>query len=123
MLPARHRLRDRRAFQVLYQEGQRRSTSGLTILFLPLEEKGIPSQVGLVVSKRVSKSAVRRNRLRRQLREILRSLCPNLKPGYRLLLIAKASLLGCSWAQLQAEVQRLLQRASLLVEMQPQDEN
>ncbi|MEN9231616.1 MAG: ribonuclease P protein component [Thermostichus sp. DG02_5_bins_236] len=115
MLPAHHRLRQRRAFQVIYQAGQRRSSSGLTLLFhpMPLELAGIPSQVGLVISKKVSKSAVRRNRLRRQLREILRSLCPNLKPGYRLLLIPKASVLSCSWEQLQAEVQRLLRKADL----------
>lgn len=119
MLPARHRLRDRRAFQALYQEGQRRSSGGLTVLFRPVES-GIPSQVGLVISKKVSQSAVRRNRLRRQLREILRSLCPNLKPGYRLLLIPKASLLSCSWEQLRAELQRLLQKADLL-EVQPRD--
>lgn len=115
MLPAQHRLRDRRAFQMLYQTGQRCSSSGLTLLFQPMppELEGIPSQVGLVVGKKVSKSAVRRNRLRRQLRESVRSLCPNLKPGYRLLLIAKATALEWSWEQLRTEVQRLFQKANL----------
>ncbi|MEN9226425.1 MAG: ribonuclease P protein component [Thermostichus sp. HHBFW_bins_43] len=115
MLPARHRLRDRRAFQALYQEGQRRSSSSLTVLFRP-GEPGIPSQVGLVISRKVSKSAVRRNRLRRRLREILRPLCPRLKTGYRLLLIPKASLLTYSWQELSAEVHRLLQKADLLTD-------
>ncbi len=117
MLPTRHRLRERRVFQVLYEVGQRRSSSGLTLLFhpMPAEAKGIPSQVGLVISKKVSKSAVRRNRLRRQLREILRPLCPNLKPGYRLLFISRANLLTYRWPELRAEVHRLLQKADLLV--------
>lgn len=117
MLPTRHRLRERRAFQMLYEVGQRRSSSGLTLLFHPMsvQPEGIPSQVGLVISKKVSKSAVKRNRLRRQLREILRPLCPNLKPGYRLLWIPKTSLLTYSWQELRAEVHRLLQKADLLV--------
>ncbi|MCJ2544425.1 ribonuclease P protein component [Thermostichus vulcanus] len=122
MLPAHHRLRERRAFQALYRASQRRSSAGLTLLFHPMppELEGIPSQVGLVISRKVSKSSVRRNRLRRQLREILRSLCPNLKPGYRLLLIPKAGVLNWSWGQLQVEVQRLLQKADLL-EVQSRD--
>ncbi|ABD03860.1 ribonuclease P protein component [Synechococcus sp. R6-10] len=117
MLPAPHRLRDRRAFQALYQGGQRRSGAGLTLLFQPMPAgcEGIPSQVGLVIGRKVSKSAVKRNRLRRQLREILRPLCPNLKPGYRLLFISKANLLTYRWPELRAEVHRLLQKADLLV--------
>lgn len=121
MLPAPYRLRDRRAFQALYQAGQRRSGAGLTLLFqlMPPGCEGIPSQVGLAVSKKVSKSAVRRNRLRRRLREAIRPLCPNLKPGYQLLLIPKPNLLTYKWPELQAEVHRLLQKADLLVDPSP----
>lgn len=124
MLPAPYRLRDRRAFQALYQAGQRRSGAGLILLFQPMPAgcEGIPSQVGLVIGKKVSKSAVKRNRLRRRLREILRPLCPNLKPGYRLLLISKPNLLTYEWPELQAEVHRLLQKADLLVSPSPDPE-
>lgn len=124
MLPAPYRLRDRRAFQALYQAGQRRSGAGLILLFQPMPAgcEGIPSQVGLVIGKKVSKSAVKRNRLRRRLREILRPLCPNLKPGYRLLLISKPNLLTYKWPELQAEVHRLLQKAGLLVSPSPDPE-
>lgn len=124
MLPAPYRLRDRRAFQALYQAGQRRSSAGLILLFQPMPAgcEGIPSQVGLVIGKKVSKSAVKRNRLRRRLREILRPLCPNLKPGYRLLLISKPNLLTYKWPELQAEVHRLLQKADLLVSPSPDPE-
>jgi ribonuclease P protein component len=116
MLPAPYRLRDRRAFQAIYHAGQRRSTAGLTLLFQPMPAggEGIPSQVGLAVSKKVDKSAVRRNRLRRRLREAIRLLCPQLKPGYQLLFIPKPNLLTYKWPELQAEVRYLLQKADLL---------
>lgn len=58
--------------------------------------------------------AVVRNRVRRRLREIVRSLASQVAPGWDVLIVARAACLGASYAELRAVAVRLLGRAGLL---------
>ncbi|TSC76528.1 MAG: ribonuclease P protein component [Parcubacteria group bacterium Gr01-1014_31] len=53
---------------------------GLTVRVLPTGRQG--SRFAFVVSNKVSKHAVQRNRLRRQLRELVRAMLPEVAGGY-----------------------------------------
>ena len=68
------------------------------------------TRVGFTVSKKISKSAVVRNRLRRQMREIVR-LSPDLQekyPSHDLILIAREEALNRAYQQLTADFAYLL---------------
>lgn len=68
------------------------------------------TRFGFTVSKKISKSAVVRNRLRRQMREIVR-LCPTLQekyPSHDLILIAREEALNRSYQQLTQDFEYLL---------------
>lgn len=68
------------------------------------------TRFGFTVSKKISKSAVVRNRLRRQMREIVR-LCPTLKekyPSHDLILIAREEALNRPYQQLTQDFEYLL---------------
>ena len=68
------------------------------------------TRVGFTVSKKVSKSAIVRNRLRRQMREVVR-LSPILMeryPSHDLILIAREEALNRSYSQLTADFEYLL---------------
>ncbi|MGC8634695.1 MAG: ribonuclease P protein component [Candidatus Limnocylindrales bacterium] len=58
--------------------------------------------------------AVVRNRVRRRLREIVRSVASRVAPGWDVLIVARAACLGASYAELRAAMVRLLGRAGIL---------
>lgn len=76
------------------------------------------TRVGFAVSRRVGK-AVARNRVRRRLTEIVRLARAVLKPGFDLVLIARASAAAASYWDLHAAVEQLLRRAGLVAEPLP----
>lgn len=69
------------------------------------------SRYGLSVSKRVG-NAVTRNRIKRQIREILRKV--RLTPGWDMIVIARPSVNSVSYNNLQKTIEDLLRRATLV---------
>lgn len=70
-----------------------------------------PSRVGFITSRRVG-PAVQRNKVRRRLRELVRTSQP-LRPGFWLVLIARAAATRATWPQLRDEFSTLARRAAL----------
>ena len=83
------------------------------MLILAAAPNGRPvSRFGLVASKRIGK-AVERNRARRLMRESVRRHLAKIPPGWDCVLIARAPLVESTWAQVDAAVTQLFQRAHL----------
>ncbi len=59
-------------------------------------------------------SAVIRNRVRRRLREAIRSMGPSIQPGWDVLLIARPALVGADYETLVATLRRQLARGGVL---------
>lgn len=57
-------------------------------------------KIGFIVSTKVDKRAVVRNRLARQMREATRILLPDLQVGYSILIIAKQQALSLEFADI-----------------------
>jgi ribonuclease P protein component len=68
--------------------------------------------IGITAGKKVGK-AVERNRAKRWLREAVRRRLPELKPGYRIVLVARAAIRDADFSAVQAAVDALLGRAGL----------
>ena len=68
----RHRLSRSRDFDAVYRQGRSVSTRFLVLYWFPREDGGEEPRLGLAVPK-ASGSAVVRNRIKRQLREIWRA--------------------------------------------------
>jgi ribonuclease P protein component len=71
------------------------------------------SRCGFSASKRIG-NAVVRNRVRRRLREVVRVQWPNVVPGWDVVFAAREPLREAEFADIQAAVSTLLQRAHLL---------
>lgn len=105
------RLRDRRDFDRLRQQGRVYTGSGLRLGVLP---NGLDhNRYGFVTSKNLGKAVVR-NRARRLLREAVRQLHPHLKPGWDVVLVARKPLVGKPFSAVQRIVKELCYQAQLV---------
>lgn len=99
-------------FARLKNEGQ--SFHGKLIVLSVLRSAGEnESRIGFITSRRVG-GAVVRNRVRRRMREIVRTARPQLKAGLWLALIARQSAARASFQALRDEWTLLAQRSSIL---------
>lgn len=72
------------------------------------------SRFAVVVGTKVSKKAVDRNRIRRQYREIVRSMMKEIKPGFDVILLTARPALELDYHQKEAKLRSTLHRAKLL---------
>ena len=111
MLKKSNRLRKRYQFQYIYRSGKYISDKAVTLHYVTSKTKCV--KVGFAVTKKIG-HAVRRNLVRRRLREILRKYLSKLKPNYNIILVAKEQILETEFAKLETQVFNLLKRADLL---------
>jgi ribonuclease P protein component len=123
-LPQRHRLRGQRPFDRLYRQGRRfhgelmvlRTLAALPELLPPSDRHrtASPWRCAVVVSGKVSKRAVRRNRLRRTLHAHLLRQAPRGSQPLWLLLSLKPEAGATAEPRLLEECNHLLRKAGLL---------
>ena len=77
MLPKQYRLKNRYAFKATYKIRNSSHSGGVTLFVGKLKNDDSPTRVGFVVSKKGHKRAVKRNRLKRLMRESYRLLLKN----------------------------------------------
>ncbi len=73
-------------------------------------------KLAIAAGLKVHKSAVKRNRVRRQIREAIRLLIKDgaIKNGYYILVVAKKDVLDKDYAEISAELKLLLSRGKVL---------
>ena len=75
-----------------------------------------PTRLGISISQKVSKRAVIRNRIKRQIKAIFRALLPQVASGWQLVIVVKPSATQCSYEQFLQELKQLLHRAEIINE-------
>ena len=124
MLPKLHRLRRLKDFDILYREGRFVPGRLIQAKVWRIEPAKYPRRayrpddllIGFVVSTKVSKSAVKRNRVKRQMRDVVRLLLKDgkIKAGYMMALMAKPVIIGQEYGEIEVEVVGVLKRAKVL---------
>jgi ribonuclease P protein component len=106
----RYSLKKNREFQYVYRRGKAKGSKTMLLLFIP-PHAGITA-AGFCVSKKVGNS-VTRNLIKRRMREAFRLEIDKIVPGCRLVFIARPSLAGVSFAEIQKTMRYLLQKSGL----------
>ena len=105
------RLRHHADFQRAYQSSRKRQSASMS-WFLALNDTfDSAPRVGLTVGKVIGK-AHERNRIKRRMREVLRRHLDRLPLGCDLILHPRRAVLAAGFAQLDAEMVRLLEQAA-----------
>jgi len=91
----RHRLSRSRDFDAVYRHGRSVSTRFLVLYWFPRDQAEGEPRLGLAVP-RASGTAVVRNRIKRQLREVWRGLIDDVKPGFDYVVVARPGLAEAS---------------------------
>ena len=124
MLKSQHRLRKMKDFDILFKEGKFFGGKYITAKVWKIKEEAYPRRkyseqdlrIGVVVSKKVHKSAVKRNRIKRQLREVIRLLvkADKLKEGFHIAIMAKPDTVGTAYDDFERDIEVVLQKARVL---------
>ncbi|HBL39968.1 TPA: ribonuclease P protein component [Candidatus Uhrbacteria bacterium] len=112
MLPKEHRLRRDRDFDRVFKEGEKTFVSPYSVRFVG--NHLALSRFAVVVGSRVSKKAVERNRVRRQVREIIRLLLPEISPGKDVSVSVQPQAKALPYKKLEEALERALKKAKLL---------
>ena len=83
-----------------------------TLRYAKSKEK--ESRFVFIVSKKVNKSAVIRNRIRRQMSEGVADLLTKIKPGYDFLFTAKKNAQGKTTEEVYKEIESSIKKAELI---------
>lgn len=118
MLPKAYRLNKQKDFEAVFKQGATDQDNFLIIR--SLSNKRANSRFGLIVSAKVAKNATDRNRLRRQLNEIIRLHLKKIAPDQDFVLIAKPRSLGVKYQELETIVTNLFSKKKLYGEKNSQ---
>lgn len=125
MLPQEFRLKHTRDFDTVWKDGVFVNGALITMKYWNIRPERFPRRayrpddlrIGFAVGVKISKKAVERNRLKRQMREAVRLLLKDgcIKHGFLVAFVAKPAMLGAEYREIEKEMMTVLKRAGLYV--------
>ena len=113
MLPKENRLKKKSAFSATYRTGKILRQDGITMFCGKKKTGEFATKVGFVVSKKIHKRAVKRNRIKRLMRESIRLLIKENKfscDNMSLVFVASTRQLGKNFKEVDASIKKLVSK-------------
>ncbi len=110
--PVQERLKSKQDFEEIFKYGKRINAKLFRVYFL----NKYPRKLGVIVSKKVSKSAVKRNKIKRWVREVYRTNKFRLPEDVRIILIAFSQAGKSSFDEISEDILYIFDRISNLAD-------
>jgi len=111
MLNKKYRINSSKEYNYLYKKGKK--IQGRFMVIFMVENDLNINRFGIVASKKVG-NAVKRNRAKRRLREIIRNNRPTRGNGSDCVVVARTNINGAKYALIENEFKHLMKRAGLI---------
>jgi ribonuclease P protein component len=112
MLPFKNRLKKKKDFEKVFSSNLFFSSN--LILVKQKENEKQEIRIGFVVSKKISKKAVERNKIKRILRDQTRHMLDQLKKGTDIVVIARKPLLFASFKEVENDLKNVFLRLGVI---------
>jgi ribonuclease P protein component len=97
-------LKNTREFQMVVEHGDRKTLRTITVYMLPTRSE--ETRIGISISKRIGNS-VKRNKLRRRMREVIRENAPLLPAGTDIVIVARRGPSEASFQEIEEDIKQL----------------
>ena len=116
MLTKSNRLTEEKDFEAVFKAGKKYSLPGVKI-YLKIRGNNLKqSRFGFVISKKVSKKAVVRNKIKRTLREVVRTNLPGIKKNNDVVMIVLPGFEKNNFQEVKKIINGLFRKAELIKE-------
>lgn len=113
MIPKNLRLKKRAAFAATYKTGKSFHEYGITLFCGRINNNNLPTKIGFVVSKKIHKRAVKRNRIKRLMRESYRLIVKekgNNSKYISAIFVASTKLLNKDFKYIYSTISKLVEK-------------
>jgi ribonuclease P protein component len=112
MLPKENRLKREKEFEAVFKGG--RAIRGKSVFLKYLINGTDKTRVGFVVSKKISKLAVERNKAKRRMRDIVRLKRSVLKDGLSIVIVSLPSIQKMEYGEIKEDLENILSKEELI---------
>ncbi len=116
MLSKPHRLTEEKDFKRVMQKGRAFFVMELGLKTYPQKSREAPTRIGIVVPKKLARTIVKRNRIKRQLRHIFIPLIAKIRPGCDIICLARPALMETTYQKMQDQVHFALKKLGLFAD-------
>ena len=113
MLPKQNRLKKEKDFNRVFRDGKKIKEDALFFQWAPNNLK--ISRFGFIVSKKISKKATMRNKIKRQLRELIRKRIAVLQKGIDGVFVTRPGLEKKGFSEIEKIVIHILSKTRLII--------
>lgn len=112
MLRRKYKLKKEKDFQKVFNEGKSYYSNfiGLKLINNKLDF----NRFAIIISRKVSKKAVERNKIKRRIEEIIRLNFFNFKKSFDVIIITKKDILSLSYSEIEGNLMDLFKKAGFL---------
>jgi len=115
MLQKKYRLRTFKDFKRVFACGGFVRNNANNIIAAKINKNDLLfSRFAFIVSNKISKSAVKRNKIKRQMREVVRAKISLIRNGYDIVFIANPQIVKKKYSDINEAVEKLLIKSKLL---------
>ncbi|MCJ7804290.1 ribonuclease P protein component [Patescibacteria group bacterium] len=115
MLPKTYRLPLKTELNRLKKDGQIFQGKFFGLLLSPGNLNNDTSRFAVIVSNKIDKRAVKRNKIRRLINEVLKSLWPKIKTGVEGVFLVKKTATEATFEEIKNEIEKLFKKAKLFL--------